>query len=62
VTDNQQTTEFDAQTFLRSLSHRPGVYCMLNAKHKVIYVGKARDLRKRVSSYFNRAHADAKTS
>jgi excinuclease ABC subunit C len=60
--NDQQTTAFDAQTFLGSLSHRPGVYCMLNAKHKVIYVGKARDLRKRVSSYFSRMHADVKTS
>ena len=57
-----QSTGFDSKTFLRSLSHRPGVYCMLNAKGKVIYVGKARDLRKRVSSYFQRAHADAKTA
>ena len=57
----EQSTEFDPQTFLRNLSHRPGVYCMLNAKGKVIYVGKARDLRKRVSSYFHRAHTDTKT-
>lgn len=57
-----QPTEFDAQAFLRSLSHRPGVYCMLNAKGRVIYVGKARDLRKRVSSYFQRTHADTKTA
>src|SRR5688572_30991566 len=35
---------------------------MLNARAKVIYVGKARDLRKRVSSYFQRAHTDAKTA
>ena len=56
--DNQ----FDPKSFLRSLTHRPGVYQMLNAKHKVIYVGKALDLRKRVSSYFQRTHADAKTA
>jgi len=56
--DNQ----FEPKSFLRSLTHRPGVYQMLNAKHKVIYVGKALDLRKRVSSYFQRTHADAKTT
>ena len=56
--DNQ----FEPKSFLRSLTHRPGVYQMLNAKHKVIYVGKALDLRKRVSSYFQRTHADAKTA
>lgn len=54
--------DFDAQSFLRSLSHRPGVYQMLDARHKVIYVGKASDLRKRVSSYFQRRHSDAKTA
>ena len=54
--------QFEPQSFLRSLTHRPGVYQMLNAKHKVIYVGKARDLRKRVSSYFQRTHADVKTA
>ena len=55
-------TAFDSKSFVRSLTHRPGVYCMLNAKHKVIYVGKARDLKKRVSSYFQRTHSDAKTA
>jgi excinuclease ABC subunit C len=54
--------QFEPKSFLRSLTHRPGVYQMLNAKHKVIYVGKAQDLRKRVSSYFQRTHTDAKTA
>jgi excinuclease ABC subunit C len=53
--------EFDPRTFLKSLTNRPGVYRMLNAKGKVIYVGKAGSLKKRVSSYFNRNIADAKT-
>jgi excinuclease ABC subunit C len=53
---------FDAKLFLRNLTHRPGVYRMLNAKGKVIYVGKARDLRRRVSSYFKKTHSDAKTA
>lgn len=53
---------FDEKSFVRSLTHRPGVYRMLNAKHKIIYVGKARDLKKRVSSYFHRTHDSVKTS
>ena len=54
--------EFDQRAFLRSLTHRPGVYRMLDAKHKVLYVGKARDLKKRVSSYFQKSHATVKTA
>jgi excinuclease ABC subunit C len=44
---------FDAKAFVRSLPARPGVYRMLNATHEVIYVGKARNLRDRVGSYFH---------
>ncbi len=41
---------FDARARLKNLTHRPGAYQMLDAKRRVIYVGKAKDLRRRVGS------------
>jgi len=43
---------FDIQAFLKTLTLRPGVYKMMDAQGGVIYVGKAKNLKKRVSSYF----------
>jgi excinuclease ABC subunit C len=45
-------SKFDAKAFLLGVSSSPGVYRMLNAKGEVIYVGKARNLKNRLSSYF----------
>ena len=49
---------FDAKTFLKSVPRQPGVYRMLNASAQIIYVGKAKDSRSRLSSYF-RAQLDS---
>ena len=54
VNQNKSIETFDARSFCKNLPAQPGVYRMLNEKSEVIYVGKAIDLKKRVSSYFQK--------
>ena len=49
------------QLQLLSLSSEPGVYQYFDSSNKIIYIGKAKNLKKRVSSYFQKAHEDGKT-
>ncbi len=52
---------FDSQSVISCLSTQPGVYQMYDDGGELLYVGKAKNLKKRVSSYFSRSALEAKT-
>ncbi len=52
---------FDHKSFLANLTSRPGVYQMIDSQGEVLYVGKARHLKSRVSSYFRTSGLTSKT-
>ncbi|ADP12196.1 excinuclease ABC subunit C [Erwinia sp. Ejp617] len=52
---------FDSKSFLKTVTSQPGVYRMYDSAGTVIYVGKAKDLKKRLASYFRGNLASRKT-
>jgi excinuclease ABC subunit C len=54
-------SEFDHKAFLQTLTTRPGVYQMYDAQGQLLYVGKARNLKNRVGSYFRASGLTEKT-
>ena len=61
----EKKEEISTNEYLRgivlNLPESPGIYQYLNAEGTIIYVGKAKNLKRRVSSYFNREHPNGKT-
>ncbi|MGF7073903.1 excinuclease ABC subunit UvrC [Mucilaginibacter sp. 3215] len=54
--------KFDYKSALKNIPHKPGVYQYWDSEQELIYIGKAKDLRNRVGSYFNQdIHINAKT-
>ncbi|NOQ15913.1 MAG: excinuclease ABC subunit UvrC [Methyloprofundus sp.] len=58
VDDNQP--QFNIDEFLKNLTRLPGIYKMLNEKGDIIYIGKAKNLKNRVSSYFRKGATSPK--
>ena len=56
------TIPFDATAFLKAVTSKPGVYRMFDADGQLLYVGKAKNLRKRLSSYFRKTGLSPKTA
>lgn len=52
----------DIDLILRTLPEKPGVYKYFDSTDTIIYVGKAKNLKRRVNSYFNRDHESRKTN
>ncbi len=59
--ESATVASFDAKAFLKNVTSKPGVYRMLDEKEQVIYVGKAKNLKNRLTSYFRATGLSAKT-
>ncbi|GAB3381453.1 excinuclease ABC subunit UvrC [Spongiibacter taiwanensis] len=61
MSENASPKGFDHQRFLKEVTRKPGVYIMLDQAGKVLYVGKAKNLRNRLGSYFRASGLTTKT-
>ena len=58
---SETAESFDAAAFLKQVTEKPGVYRMFDANGDILYIGKAGNLRKRLSSYFRKQGQAIKT-
>ena len=61
ITDSQRVERFDHEGFLKSVTQQPGVYQMYGTDGGILYTGKAKNLKKRLSSYFRKQGLEPKT-
>jgi excinuclease ABC subunit C len=61
MTSDNLSNPDDFSTIISTIPDKPGCYMYLDENNKIIYIGKAKNLKKRVSSYFNKTHVDPKT-
>jgi len=61
MTDSPTQNIFDAENFLKHVSSRAGVYRMFDGEQNLLYVGKAKNLKNRLSSYFRKTGLSIKT-
>ena len=59
--EQPQSSNFDSKAFLKNTSSKPGVYRMYDESGELLYVGKAKNLKKRLSSYFRSSGLSIKT-
>ena len=59
--DSEKPVEFDSKAFLKNASSHPGTYRMYDEKGEILYVGKAKNLKKRLGSYFRKTGLTVKT-
>ena len=51
----------DLKKEIKKFPNLPGIYRMMNGKNEIIYIGKAKDIKKRVTSYFGKNHSSPRT-